>query len=223
MDALIFDFDGVIVDSEPLHMSSFAAVVEPYGIGFTEPEYRQRYLGLDDFAGLRAMFADHDKPIDQALVDELVARKTALLKAGLDGQTPPLDGVLELIDQAADRGIPMGICSGALREEILVAVKALNLADRFGSLVAAEDVQPGKPQPGCYIEAMRRLAQATGQTIRPEESWAIEDSPTGIAAARGAGMKVLAITSSYPAGELAEATRIVDRFAAVDLDELSRV
>jgi beta-phosphoglucomutase len=220
MDALIFDFDGVIVDSEPVHMAGFAQVVEPLGITFTEDEYRAHYLGLDDYEGLAVMARNHEVTLSDEQVADLVARKTAYLQRHLAESIQPIAGAVELIRFAAQADLPLGVCSGALRKEIDVGLRAMGVADLFAVTVAAEEVERGKPHAEPYDKARRALESAVGRPLAAQRCLAVEDSPTGIASARAAGMTVLGLATNYPPADLAEAHRVETTLAGLSLDDL---
>jgi HAD superfamily hydrolase (TIGR01509 family) len=220
LDALIFDFDGVMVDSEPIHLMSFTEVLRPLGVELTREEYFERYLGFDDYKCLAEALRHHHKPFNDSQIDDMVAKKTRVLQEHLAESIPPIAGVLDLIREAGAQNVPMAICSGALREEVEIGIDALNVRSFFPVTVAAEDVRETKPHPEGYLQAAEMLAQATGQTIRPAGCVAPEDSPTGIVAAKEAGMKVLAVHTSYPPEDLADADRVEKDFTGVTLDSL---
>ena len=215
MDAVIFDFDGVIVDSEPVHHAGFAQVLRGRGIELTWDLYRERYLGYDDHDCFAAVCGDHGLAFDESSIAAMTAAKSAVVREVLASSVRALPGAVELIAalQAAD--VPLAICSGALRAEIEVAARRTGVWDRFLSVVAAEDVVHGKPDPAGYALALERLRAATGRPLRAARSLAIEDSPAGIDAARGAGLGVLAVTTSYAAAALTTADAIVASLAAV--------
>ncbi len=223
MDALIFDFDGVIFDSEPVHISGFAQVVQPLGIEFTNEEYQQRYLGFDDYEVLRLMSRHYDMEISEDRINQLVAEKTAYLQKNLAEVTLPIPGVVELINSAAARGIPLGLCSGGLRDEIELGLKRLGVREMFPVVLAAEDVTNCKPHPEGYLRAAELLAEHTGQVVRPGRCVAIEDSPTGLAAVRAAGMKALAITSTYQVKDLGMSDKIVGDLTGVTVEMLEQL
>lgn len=223
MDALIFDFDGVIVDSEPVHMAGFAQVVEPLGITFTAEEYREHYLGLDDYEGLAVMAGNHGVSLTAEQIDALVERKTAYLQHHLAETVRPISGAVELIRAAAGAGLALGVCSGALRREIDVGLAALGIAEFFPVSLAAEEVENGKPHGEPYDKTRRALEAHAGREILPRRCLAIEDSPTGITAAQAAGMKVLGLASSYPPHALSRADRVVEDLATISLDDLRAI
>lgn len=215
MDAVLFDFDGVIVDSEPVHFAGFARVLHGHGIELTWDLYRERYLGYDDHDCFAAVCADHGAAVDEAGTAAMIAAKTAVVQEALASSVRALPGAVELIASLQDAGVPLAICSGALRSEIEIAARRVGVLDRFRTVVAAEDVAHGKPDPAGYRLALERLRAATGRPLRPARSLAIEDSPAGIEAANGAGLRVLAVTTSYAAAALTAADAIVASLADV--------
>lgn len=223
MDALIFDFDGVVVDSEPLHLEGFQRVLGSAGLTLSKDEYYTRYLGCDDHDCIEAVARDKHRPLPERQIADLIAAKTAFVKKALADSIDPLPGVVELIGSASRAGVPVAICSGALRDEIELAGRAVGVWDHVAVVVAAEDVQRGKPDPEGYSLTAGRLAEALGRAIAPARCVVVEDSPAGVASARSAGMKVLAVTNSYEARMLGEASRIVVSLADVSVASLEEL
>ena len=221
MDAVIFDFDGVIVDSEPVHWAGFARVLRARGIALSWDDYRERYLGYDDHDCFLAVCADHGRPLDEAGVAALTAAKTAAVREVLAASVEALPGAVALIGALRAAGVPLAICSGALRPEIEIAALRVGVLDRFAVVVAAEDVMAGKPDPSGYALALERLRAATARPLGAVRSLAIEDSPAGIEAARRAGLRVLAVTTSYPASALTAADAVVTSLADVTVQQLA--
>ncbi len=225
MDALIFDFDGVVVDSEPVHLAAFQDVLGLEGITMSHDDYYRKYLGFDDYDCFKAVAVDNDTVFTDAKIRELTEAKTQLVRKEFQTSVQALSGAVELIRQASRGGLPMAICSGALRQEIELASEAVGVRDCFQVIVAAEDVHRGKPDPEGYRLALLRLSRYTPGGPEPGRTVVIEDSPAGIEAAGALGIKVLAVSTSYPAAELTAADRIVASLAEVtpaDLDEMIR-
>lgn len=220
MDALIFDFDGVIVDSEPAHLAGFSEALRPMGIELTKEQYCARYLGFDDYECFAVALRDHGKDFTQEQINQMVAHKTSVLKRKLAESILPVPGVVELIRAAATAEVPLAICSGALREEIEIGAETIGVRELFSVVIAAEDVHHSKPDPEGYRIIPQRLTEATGKPVASEHCLAIEDSPMGITAARGAGMKVLGLSTTYRPEELIDADRIVKDFSQVTLESL---
>jgi HAD superfamily hydrolase (TIGR01509 family) len=222
-DALIFDFDGVLVDSEPLHMMAFQQALRPLGVELTEPDYYEKYLGFDDFDCFRAVLRDHGREVSEPLVQDLAAGKTRQMQELLAERSRPLPGSVQLAAAARASGWAVGICSGALREEIVIAGEAVGVLEHVQTVVAALDVQRGKPDPEGYAKAFAELQRLAGRPLEAGRSVAVEDSPPGIEAAKGAGLRVLAVTNSYPPEALTAADRVVDSLEGLgpaDLDDL---
>ena len=223
IDALIFDFDGIVVDSEPIHLAGFQRVMKGVGVRLTREDYYGKYLGYDDHDCFRIAAADAGVDLAEPRIAELIAAKTEYVRRAFAESIQPLPGAAELIRAAADAGVLVAVCSGALRGEIDLAARTVGVLDCFRAIVAAEDVRRGKPDPEGYLLALDRLSVAAGRTLDAGCCVVVEDAPAGIDASRAAGMKTLAVTNSYPAGRLAAADRVVDSLmdvALADLDEL---
>lgn len=220
MDAIIFDFDGVLVDSEPVHLRAFREILTGENISLTDAMYFERYLGYDDHDCFAAVAHDFDRAWDEAKIAELTQAKSVLVQAMIAVGVPALPGAVELIRSASEAGVPMGICSGALGDEVRQAAEAIGVIDCMGVIVAAEDVENGKPHPEGYLKAARLLGEKIGLAISPAQCVVCEDSPAGIAAGQAAGMCVLGLTTSYPAEDVADADQVVANLAAVTLDDL---
>lgn len=221
--AVIFDFDGIIVDSEPLHYKAFQLVLEPLGAGYSWQEYLDRYMGFDDRDAFREAFKVKGLPLaDERLVELIAAKASFFQQVIMDGVTP-YPGVVRLIRDISGK-LPLALCSGALRSDIEPVLAQLSLEGAFDCLVTAEEVAASKPDPASYLLATSRLQQAfPGSSITAAEAVAIEDTPAGIASAAGAGLKVLAVTNSYPGDALGTATRVVPSLEQVTLEDLHRL
>lgn len=220
MDAIIFDFDGVLVDSEPTHLAAFREVLAGEGVELTEALYFGRYLGYDDHDCFAAVAEDFGRDWDEAHLAALTETKTRLVHRMFADGVAALPGAVEMVAAARQGGVPLAICSGALRDEVCEAAGAIGVDEAIKIIVAAEDVDRGKPDPEGYLKAARQLAEQTGREILPGRCVVCEDSPAGIAAGKAAGMKVLAVATSYPPQEIPEADRIVENLAAVTLADL---
>ena len=216
ISAVIFDFDGVIVDSERLHWAAFNAVIDD---PVSWEDYLQTLIGFDDRDAFKYLIPD----IQKDELEELIVKKAAAFQELLaDGGAAALPGAVELIRHLSGQ-IPIAICSGALREDILPIIGKLGVADAFDTIVTAEDTPISKPDPAPYSKAWKILSE-TFQSLEPLSSGlAIEDTPAGIASAKGAGLKVLAVTNSYDRSDLTQADAIVDTLEGLTLDELNAI
>jgi HAD superfamily hydrolase (TIGR01509 family) len=213
MRAVLFDFDGVLVDSEPLHYRAMRDALQAEGFTIGEEEYWRHLLAHDDRTAIRIALERHGVAFDGARLEALTRRKAEAYERVL-ADVPFLPGARELV-LALGREVPLAIASGARRVEIEAILKAGGLQGAFAAVVGIDDVSHGKPDPEPYLTAMRRLdGRAPG--LEPAECLVIEDSYTGILAGLAAGMKVLAVTTSFPAAKLAAAHRIVDSLQGLD-------
>lgn len=189
--AIIFDFDGVIADTEPLHYDAFARVLAGRAAMPSHNEYYARYLGLNDAAFVRAVFTKQDITLRESELRDILAKKNAEYERRIAGGLPLLPGVAGFIGRAKDR-YPLAVCSGARRVEIEAILHAANLRDAFLAIVSADDVSASKPDPMGFLMAAERLRSTTAGLI-PGDCLVIEDSANGIKAARAAGMKVVRV------------------------------
>lgn len=227
LQAVLFDFNGVIVDDEHLQYQAVAAALAEDGLALSRQQYFAHYLGLDDAACLVAVLRDRGEPsCPPQRLRRLLRRKLELylrwLQDGERGdpgrQVCLFPGVESLVrDLAADR--PLAICSGAPRDEIEAVLATTRLRDCFTRVVTAADVPAGKPDPAIFLRAAELLG------LPPQGCLVIEDSPRGVEAARAAGMRCVALTNSSPAGDLQRADRIVkslEQVTPADLEALYR-
>jgi len=222
LQAVIFDFDGVIADSEPLHFRAFQQALAEDGLELAPKEYYARYLGFDDVGMFQAFGEDRGLPMDATRVTQLVARKGAKLQALLSGGSVLFPGAVEFV-RAAASAVPIAIASGALRHEIEEVIEAAGVADLFASIVASGDTPESKPSPAPYRLAFERLREATGTALDPRRCVAIEDSRWGLESARGAGLRCVGVTNSYPADELTGAELVVSGLQSLTIEALDRL
>jgi beta-phosphoglucomutase len=222
LQAVIFDFDGVIADSEPLHFRAFQQALAEDGLELTPKLYYSRYLGYDDVGAFQAFAEDHALPMDPARLAELVARKGARLQALLSGGSVLFPGAVEFV-RAAASAVPIAIASGALRHEIDEVIEAAGVADLFAAIVASGDTPESKPSPAPYKLAFERLRDASGAALDPRRCVAIEDSRWGLESARGAGLRCVGVTNSYAADELTGAELVVAGLQGLTLEALDRL
>lgn len=224
--ALVFDFNGVLVDDEPVHLRMFQRALEPEGIRLADDDYYAKYLGFDDRGCFAAVLAAAGERPDPARVMRLVARKAAFYQEAIhrDGY-PFFRGAVELVRAAADAGLMLALVSGALREEVEQALRQESLRRLFKILVTAEDVAEGKPDPEGYLRALADLnaePPLPERLLHPHEVLAIEDSPAGLRAAQGAGFTTLGVAQTYDAEWLVDADFTVESLAGLELAALQR-
>lgn len=218
-EAVFFDFDGILVDTEPMHYEAFRKVLEPRGMGFTWKDYVETYMGYDDRDAFREAFRAKGTDIDAVNLAELVVEKSRAFQDGLRNGVSAYPGAVPMIESLHAGGLPLALCSGALRSDIDPILARLGVARCFPVIVAADDVRKSKPDPESYALAFRRLSETfPSRMTTPEESIAVEDTPAGIRSAKGAGLRVLAVTNSYGAGELSGADWIIDSLENVRIE-----
>ena len=222
LQAIIFDFDGVIADSEPLHFRAFQQALAEDGLELAPKEYYARYLGYDDVGMFQAFGEDRGLAMDAARVKTLVARKGAKLQAMMSAGSVLFPGAADFVRVAA-QAVPIAIASGALRHEIVEIIEAAGVSDLFAAIVASGDTPESKPSPEPYRLAFERLRETTGTALDPRRCVAIEDSRWGLESARGAGLRCVGVTNSYPADELTGAELVVSGLQALTLEALDRL
>ena len=205
--AILFDFNGVIIDDEMLQMKAYQEVFQPYGVPLTPEQYLQA-LGMDDQTFVRAAFAKAGKELPDADLAAVQDRKTEIHRRLLTDDLPLFHGVKTFL-KAVSREFTVGLVSMANREEIGYIFERANLSPWFAIVVSAEDVQVCKPAPDCYLKGLEKLNEhrqkAGHSTLQASECLAIEDSPPGIASAKAAGMRTLGVTNTVTEAELRSA------------------
>jgi len=223
LKAIVFDFDGVIVDTEPMHFRSTLHVLEPYGISFDYAHYLKDYVGYDDRELIRNALIEHGRmqEVSGDLLQDLIDRKAgAFEQEFIERGINTVAGALAFIDEATSHW-PLAIASGASRRDITLVLDRLGIADRFKTIVSADDVHRSKPDPQTYAQAVQLLAEAYGELeIEPAQCLAIEDTTAGIASARGAGLITLGLETTGPASNLADAHRVIKDFEGLDPQQL---
>ncbi len=215
--AIVFDFDGVIANSEPLHLETFQQVLATIGVRLDAAEYYERYLGYDDEGALRAVLSDRGLPADDGEVARLIAGKAQLLPRLLASEGILVPGAAACVARLG-AVLPLAIASGARREEIELVLEARDLRHQFEVIVASGETPRSKPHPDPYARAIAELG-ALGRIPAGTPAAAcvaIEDSHWGIASAQAAGLACVALTTSYPREALGLADHVVD-----SLDELT--
>src|SRR5688572_3491289 len=209
--AVIFDFDGVIVNSEPLHFRAFQEVLTGEHIELGEEEYYRELIGFDDKGAIRHIFKKHDRPLEPKTFLRVMTRKSETMMALIHSRHyHALPGVEEFV-RGLWRNYPLAICSGALREEIEAMLEGISLRDCFGVITSAEDVEVGKPDPSGYLLTAKLVGEKhkLKEPLAPGDCLVVEDAPTVVRSVKNVGFQALAVTTSYPAEKLGEADWVV--------------
>jgi HAD superfamily hydrolase (TIGR01509 family) len=205
----VFDFDGVLADSEPLHLRVYQEILEPHGIHLDEPTYRAKYLGFDDEGAFQQIAADNNLLLGDEEIEMLITQKSRRFQHIVSSGDVLYPAAASCVRRLA-AAWPIGIASGALREEIELMLRGAGLLDAFRFIVSAGETEHTKPAPDPFL----RAAELHG--VPPAACVAIEDSHWGLLSARAAGMRTIAITHTYPRESLTEADIVVD-----SLDEIT--
>ena len=226
--AVIFDFDGVITDSEILHFRAFNQVLSQYGIELTKQEYYKTYLGFND-ADCYSMLIDQGLlKTKQEQISNLIEEKKLIYKELAKTEGKMIKGVRDFLTLLEENSIHMAICSGSLLTEVEMVLEDTGLRDLFEVIVSGEQVRKGKPDPEGFLLTLKRLnnnvsSGQAGNHILPSECIVIEDSHWGLEAAKAAGMHTIAVTNSYGAEQLSMADKIVDQLNELSMDDLQQL
>lgn len=217
LKAIIFDFNGIIADDEPIHFELFARVMAEERILISREEYNQLYLHLNDRDAFETGIKRHDQTVPLEKINQLIHRKSAYYNDFITTRDLLFPDAADFIKKAALL-YPLAIASGALCGEIEFILKKAGLLDSFPVIIGAEKAVHGKPHPECYLTALTELNKhfKKNPSIKPSEVLVIEDSVGGIVGAHHAGMVCLAVTNSYPENDLIEADFIVDSLSDID-------
>ncbi|HVW28675.1 MAG TPA: HAD family phosphatase [Polyangiaceae bacterium] len=208
--ATIFDYNGVLVDDEVVHLEAFRDVLAPLGIALSEEDYWRRYLGFDDAGAFRAILSDHARHATDEQIRQLIEAKRPRYLVRAKGALRGFAGAAELLRRRAAAG-PVAIVSGALRDEISLGLSVLGAEATVDVIVSAEDTEHSKPHPEGYLRGIEALRPALGD--HAAHAVVIEDSIAGVEAAKAAKLVCVAVTHSYAGQELsrAGADLVVDR------------
>jgi beta-phosphoglucomutase len=201
--AVLLDFDGVIVNSEPLHFFAFHQILAAEGIELSEEQYYRELIGFDDRGAFRHLFDKRKLPLEPKKLLHLMTRKSEVVMELIeDRKYHALPGVEEFI-RGLWRHYPLAICSGALREEIEAMLAGIALRDCFSVIVAAEDVTVGKPDPQGYLLCAKQMSKTLKAPLKPSDCLVVEDAPNVIKTVKAAGFPTLGVATTHPIDQLA--------------------
>ncbi len=218
IDAVFFDCDGVLVNTEPLHYRAFLRTLAPYGISFDYETYVNRYIGFDDRDAFSAIASDYTALFRDSDIQFLIEQKNALLIEEASRGVDTFDGVVPFVKSLFDAGIPLGLVSGSFRREVEVFLNYLGILELFSIFVTAEDVKHSKPDPESYLKALDLMSDYLNKTLNPSSCFAFEDTPAGIEAAKGANIKVIGVEHSFDRKDLYKADVVIPSFKEMSLD-----
>ncbi|MHC4756083.1 MAG: HAD family hydrolase [Planctomycetota bacterium] len=221
--AVIFDFDGVISDTEILHFRAFNKALADHGIEISKADYFDKYLGLTDIDLLKELVSQGLLTGGAKTVEDLAEKKKAVFETFSKAEATIIEGVQEFISILAENSIPMAIFSGALLAEIELILQSVDLRRYFDIIVSAEHVTKAKPDPEGFVLALQKLNIKLEDNITPAQCVVIEDSHWGLEAAGKAGMHTVAVTNSYTAEQLTMADKVVHNLAHLTIEELQQL
>ena len=219
--AIVFDFDGVIANSEPLHYRAFRDVLDESGIPFCEQDCYGQYLGFDDVGVFKAVATDRGLAWTGDRVAKLVRSKAERMER-LEQHVSMLFPGAEAAVRRAAALVPLAIASGALRVEIGRVLDREGLTSYFKAIVAAEDTPVSKPAADPYRRALVLLAEVVGSPLQPAECVAVEDSPWGLQSAKEAGLHTVAVAHTYDRAAL-DADLVISSLDELDIGMIDRL
>jgi HAD superfamily hydrolase (TIGR01509 family) len=218
---IFFDLDGTLADTEPLHFEAFGEGLRIAGIELSRDDYFSRLIGYSDHDCIALLLREHGTPASPERMAELIERKAALYQAMIAGRDVTYPGAVEFVRRCRER-FPLMLVTGTLRAEAELILGHAGIRDLFVDVIAAEDVDHGKPQPDPFLAGLGRI----GFILRPHpsivgaECLVIEDTAAGVESAHRAGMRVLAVCHTAPAKALSAADLIRPSLCATDLDDI---
>ena len=201
--AIVFDFDGVLADSEPLHLRVYQELLEPQGIHLDQATYEARYLGYDDIGVFQKFAEDYNLMLGDEEIELLIDAKSRRFQELVASGDVLYPGAAALVRRLG-AAWPLGIASGALRGEIELMLRGAGLLDAFVFIVSSGDTEQSKPAPDPYLRAAELHGVPAAACV------VIEDSHWGLQSARAAGMRTIAVTHTYPASALGAADLLID-------------
>ncbi len=221
LGAVIFDFDGVVADSELLHYRALNSAFGLHGVKVPADEYYERYLGYSDYECVEIVNEHYKMGLDRGGIEQLIRHKTEVFNRLVKQDTAIIDGVVDFVEMLRANEIPMAVCSGGTQRDIALMVKGTELAGVFDPIISADDVKKGKPHSEGFELALRRLNDGGKERIFAGQCVVIEDSHWGLEAARNAGMHTIAVTNTYEAGHLGPyAEMVVNRLDEIRMHDL---
>jgi beta-phosphoglucomutase len=222
--AIVFDLDGTLADTEPLHFEAFAEILRTQVIELDREHYFRSLIGLDDRDCFATVLRQNGRDVTEPVLDELCTRKASKYQQMIVGRDVTYPGAAQFVRRCAER-FPLIVATGTLRVEAETILTCAGLRKFFVDIVAAEDVEHGKPSPDIFETALGRLGflLRSHPPLEPAECLVVEDTVAGIEAAHRAGMPVLALCHDASAEDLKAAELVAKSISEVDLDNVLRL
>ncbi|MEB3280130.1 MAG: HAD family phosphatase [Lyngbya sp.] len=226
LKAVLFDFNGIIINDEPLHERLIEQLLIEENLRTKPEEFREFCLGRSDRVCLRDLLTHRGRMVTDEYLERLIARKTQAYCQQMNAleELPVYPGVQEFVSKIHTAEFKIALVSGALRSEIELILNRINIAEYFSVIVAGDDITTSKPDPEGYLLAVERLNQQYPQlNLHPCECLAIEDTYPGIQAAQNAKIPVVGVAHTYPLHMLQRlANWAVDRFSDLELERVQQ-
>lgn len=206
---ILFDFNGVLVDDEDIHQLAFAASLKVYGIELTDALYFDHCLGKTDKEGFLGLKKSCKSKLGRVVLGDLIEQKQAYYRKFVGSKDIFYPGVVELV-QSLVKEFKLAIVTSSSRDEVRAALNVVGLIDKFQLIVTAEDVSIGKPNPEGYLKASKRIQ------LHNEDVVVVEDSPSGVSAAKAAGLKCIAVLHTSSAHSLRQADVIINSVSDIN-------
>ena len=227
LKAVLFDFNGVIINDEPIHLQLIDEILMEENLQPQRVDERQASLGRSDRACFQQLLANRGRVDNENYLTQLLYLKAQAYVVELEKieKLPLYPGVEDLIFQVRSRNLKLGLVSGAFRKEIELVLQRAKLAEHFKIIVAGDDITTSKPEPDGYLLAVKRLNKAYPElNLQPQECLAIEDTPAGIAAAKRSQMQVVGVANTYPFHMLQRYCNwTVDYLSDLELERVQKV
>jgi beta-phosphoglucomutase len=227
LKAVLFDFNGVIINDEKIHQQLIEEILIAENLRFNPRDYREVCLGRSDRACLTELLERRGRILSESSITQLMRRKAQAYQQQLESlkKLPIYSGLEDLIYQLRVAQVPMGIVSGALRSEVELVLERSNLEQHFSTIVSGDDIKVSKPEPDGYLLAVEKLNQQFPELrAQASDCLAIEDTPAGIEAAKRAGMQVVGVANTYPFQMMQrQANWAVDYLSQLDVEWVQQV
>lgn len=217
--ALIFDFNGVLVDDESIHFQAFQSTVRAEGLDLDWEDYCERYLPYDDHNLFAHFLQDQDRDTSPQDLERLIQVKSRHYFKAIEQDAPTIRSSIAFVNSLPP-DVALAIASGAARKEIEFILDRLNLRQRFSPIISASDVTHGKPHPEAFLKALEGL-QGNDPSLEHDQVIVIEDSYRGVDSAHQAGMQCVALSTTYPSSRLSEADLVLETLEGWSLERLA--
>ena len=211
--AVIWDMDGIIADTAPYHLKAWQYVFQKRGVNFTETDFRRNFGQRNDTIARKVL----GEELAMSEVDAITGEKEENFRQGIRQNIKPLPGAVNLIKSLREHGFSLALASSAPTENIQLILRGLDISDCFQAIVWGREVREGKPSPQGFLLAAKKLG------VAPKNCVVIEDAVVGVAAAKRAGMRCMAVTNTHPKENLEEADLIVDSLEKVEVSDLEKL